>query len=476
MSSMIWLVVTLLLIVVFSAVWKIHPVPVLLGAGMFYGVMTGKTPEESLRGLADGFGGTMGKIGFIIIAGTVIGVFMEKRGAVPLLAEKMIRATGRKNVPLAMAGIGFVTSLTIFCDSAFVILSGLCRKVCRKAGFPIAVGAGALAVGLLSSHCMVPPMPGPTAAVGLLGADMGLSILFGLAAAASAAVVGWLFSLYNGRGVLTEAEIAEAEAVKAAQRGQAAEKTESAAITASPSGEAATIPASPSGETAKITALPSGETATMTASPNGESMKNAASEGGDSGAGESAGSPLREESESETVFHGSGFRAVLPILVPLLLILIASIYKFSPEAFQMAHPHGTRTILFLGLPAVALVLGAGLAIFALGPFRGEELSVKGEIGKAILQAANILIITSAGGAFGELLRQSTADGGWVEKFSGSSPLMILLPVLVAAFIKTAQGSSTVAEKHLLKLKWSNICHWSHLLLVFLLVADAQLLR
>ncbi len=70
------LFIVLALIIFFSAVLKIHPVPVLLGAGLLWGILIKMGVAESLTVLADGFGAMMGKVGLIILAGTVIGVFM----------------------------------------------------------------------------------------------------------------------------------------------------------------------------------------------------------------------------------------------------------------------------------------------------------------------------------------------------------------------------------------------------------------
>lgn len=380
MYSVLLLTAVLLLIVLFSAVWKIHPAPVLLAAGAIFGVASGMTPEETLAQLAAGFGKTMGGIGFIIIAGTVIGLFMERRGALARLAERTLAVTGEKRIPAAISGIGFVASIAIFCDSAFVILIGLVRNICRRAGLPLAVGATALSMGLFATHCMVPPTPGPVAAAEMLGADLGRTILFGLAAALAAAVCGRFFAAAAGKGIKTDSESSASD--KLADESPVE------------------IPAGPN------------------VAPNDSSAE---------------------------IYHGATPTAAFPILLPLLMILAASVYALAAsETFQTSHAALTRAIRFAGLPVVALSVGAILAIFGLGRRRPNELTVGGTLGEAILQAANILVITSAGGAFGELLRQTPAAGSLFSEFGASGRWTIFLPLLVAAFVKTAQGSSTVA--------------------------------
>lgn len=396
MYSVLLLTAVLLLIVLFSAVWKIHPAPVLLAAGAIFGVASGMTPEETLAQLAAGFGKTMGGIGFIIIAGTVIGLFMERRGALARLAERTLAVTGEKRIPAAISGIGFVASIAIFCDSAFVILIGLVRNICRRAGLPLAVGATALSMGLFATHCMVPPTPGPVAAAEMLGADLGRTILFGLAAALAAALCGRFFAAVAGRGIQTDSE---------------------------------------SSTTDKSLDKPSDKISDKLPDDSPEKTPDKSS----------AGPKDAPNNSSAEIYRGSTPAAALPILLPLLMILAASVYALATsETFQTSHAALTRTIRFAGLPVVALSLGALLAIFGLGRRRPNELTVGGTLGEAILQAANILVITSAGGAFGELLRQTPAAGSLFSEFGASGRWTIFLPLLVAAFVKTAQGSSTVA--------------------------------
>jgi gluconate:H+ symporter, GntP family len=89
--------------------------------------------------------------------------------------------------------------LPIFCDSGFIVLSGLNHSLSRRSGASMAVMAGALATSLYAVHCLVPPHPGITAAVGLAGGNTGSVMLLGIALAVPAALVGYLWSIREGR-------------------------------------------------------------------------------------------------------------------------------------------------------------------------------------------------------------------------------------------------------------------------------------
>jgi GntP family gluconate:H+ symporter len=71
------------------------------------------------------------------------------------------------------------------------------------------------------------------------------------------------------------------------------------------------------------------------------------------------------------------------------------------------------------------------------------LSTSGWVGEAVVAAGIIIMITAAGGAFGKVLQNSGIAKVLGQVLSGSAYLGVLLPFVIAAAIKTAQGSSTV---------------------------------
>ena len=82
--------------------------------------------------LKDGFGNTMGSIGFLIIFGAIIAVVLEKSGGALSIANYMLAKTGEKRAPAALGITGFLAGLPIFCDSGYIILSGLAKSFSAK--------------------------------------------------------------------------------------------------------------------------------------------------------------------------------------------------------------------------------------------------------------------------------------------------------------------------------------------------------
>lgn len=129
--------------------------------------------------LKSGFGNTIASIGFLIIFGAIIAVVMEKTGAAISIAEYILSKTGNKRAAQAMGITGYLVGLPIFCDSGYIILSGLANSFSKKARIAAPLVAFVLATSLFSVHCLTPTHPGALAAAEILSADIGVLILLG---------------------------------------------------------------------------------------------------------------------------------------------------------------------------------------------------------------------------------------------------------------------------------------------------------
>jgi GntP family gluconate:H+ symporter len=194
MFLIIILLVSIIFIVVSTSKFQFHPFLALLFAAIGFGLCARMPLADIVNAINDGFGGTIGSIGIVIIAGVIIGTFLEHSGGAFAMAERILKIIGEKHVPLAMSIIGYFVSIPVFADSGFVILTPLNKALSKEAKLSLACSAIALASGLIVTHCLVPPTPGPIAAAGILGADLGLVILLGMVVSVFALAVGWLFA------------------------------------------------------------------------------------------------------------------------------------------------------------------------------------------------------------------------------------------------------------------------------------------
>ncbi|TQQ71783.1 GntP family permease [Vibrio cholerae] len=136
----------------------------------------------------------------------------------------------------------------------------------------------------------------------------------------------------------------------------------------------------------------------------------------------------------------SASQAFAPIFVPILLICLGSIAKFPSFPFDQGMLF--EVLGFLGQPLTALLIGLLLAVRLLKS--ADKVAEFGErISQGITAAAPILLITGAGGAFGAVLK-ATPLGDYLGTTLSVLGVGIFMPFIVAAALKSAQGSSTVA--------------------------------
>ena len=158
--------------------------------------------EKVVATLKEGFGGTMASIGFLIIFGAIIGIILDKTGAIISIANWILSKTGQNRSAVALGLTGFITGLPIFCDSGFIILSGLAKSFSRRSGLAISFMATVLATSLYSVHCLIPPHPGATAAAAIMQTGMGNLILAGILFAIPGAIAAFLWSRWmSGKAV-----------------------------------------------------------------------------------------------------------------------------------------------------------------------------------------------------------------------------------------------------------------------------------
>ena len=135
------------------------------------------------------------------------------------------------------------------------------------------------------------------------------------------------------------------------------------------------------------------------------------------------------------------FNSLLPVIIPLILIILASIANYPTKPFgESAY---TQVIQFIGSPVISLLIGALLSFTLPKKFDRKLLSSSGWIGESILLAAPVILITGAGSVFGKML-QNSGVGDLVTTNMSDANWGIFLPFLIAFALKTAQGSTTVA--------------------------------
>jgi gluconate:H+ symporter, GntP family len=178
---------------------KVHPLIAMIIAACIAGIGGGMSTNETVDAITRGFGSTLGSIGIVIGLGVMMGRILEVSGAAEQIAFSFIKCLGKKREEWALALTGYLVSIPIFVDSAFVILYPVSKALAKKGNRPILTLGVALAGGLVVTHTMVPPTPGPLGAAGLFGVDVGAMMLLGMALAIPCVIGIVLYAQWIGK-------------------------------------------------------------------------------------------------------------------------------------------------------------------------------------------------------------------------------------------------------------------------------------
>lgn len=162
---------------------RVHALLAMLIAAAIAGISGGLTAAETVTVITKGFGSTLGSIGIVIGLGVMMGRVLEVSGAAEQIAYSFIKWLGKKREEWALAITGYIVSIPIFVDSAFVILYPLAKALAKNGKRSILTLGVALAGGLVVTHHTVPPTPEPLGVAGIFGVDVGAMILAGMSLA-----------------------------------------------------------------------------------------------------------------------------------------------------------------------------------------------------------------------------------------------------------------------------------------------------
>lgn len=189
-------VVALLFLLITRYKW--HVFLALLVPILLFAAVPGLDRAAYVDAFEVGFGKTIQSIAVVIVLGSILAEALKHTGGVERITGTMIRWVGERRMPLALTLSGFVIGIAIFSDVGYVILNPLVHSAALKTGVNMSVMATGLVGAMQATHAMVPPTPGPLAAVALVDADVGKVILFGGLATLVSSLAGWAFAMLVG--------------------------------------------------------------------------------------------------------------------------------------------------------------------------------------------------------------------------------------------------------------------------------------
>jgi len=165
---------------IFLTYKKVSPFLSLLIVALLAGLAFGMQPDTLLKAVKAGVGSTLGDVILIICLGAILGKILELSGAATRIANTLISSFGIKNIQWAVLLTGFLVGIPLFYNAGFIILVPLIFSIARTAKLPLLYIAIPMAAGLSTTHCFLPPHPGPMFLVGAFKADLGKTLMYGL--------------------------------------------------------------------------------------------------------------------------------------------------------------------------------------------------------------------------------------------------------------------------------------------------------
>ncbi|ESQ75200.1 gluconate:H+ symporter [Asticcacaulis sp. AC402] len=147
-----------------------------IAAALMLGMPLGAIPKSVEKGIGD----MLGSLAVLLALGAVFGKVIADSGAAQKIAKVLVRLFGASRMPIALSLTGFIVGIPLFYNVGFVLMVPLIFSLVRQSGKGVVYIAIPLMAGLSIAHGFLPPHPSPTAIVPMFGADMGLTLIYGL--------------------------------------------------------------------------------------------------------------------------------------------------------------------------------------------------------------------------------------------------------------------------------------------------------
>lgn len=358
MMPIIIVTCSILFLLLLVIVFRISAFFSLIITSLAVGVALGMPFSSVVASVEKGMGDTLGSLTLILGFGAMLGKLIADGGGVHRISTSLIDLFGLRNVQWAVVLIGFAVGIPMFYNVGFVILIPFVFAIAARTGLPLIYVGLPMLASLSVTHGYLPPHPGPTAIGALYKADMGRTLIYGVAVAIPAIILGGVvFSRLVGG---------------------------------------------------------------LRPNPPAQFMSSEAPQEG----------PL------------PGFWvSLLTGLLPVVLIALASVLAMVMPADAFL----TTAASFVGNPVIALLISVFVAVYTMGITRGKRMKdVMDSLEDAVRNIAMILFIIGAAGAFKEVLVASGVGDHIARSASALRLSPLVLVWAIAATIRVALGSATVA--------------------------------
>lgn len=357
--------IAVLLLLIIKA--RVHAFIALVIVSVITALAAGIMPGDLIDVLYDGFGSTLASVALLVGLGAMLGRMLELSGGAEVLTDALIRLFGEKRAPFALGVTSLLFGFPIFFDAGLVVMLPIIFTIARRLGGSLLLYAMPAAMAFSAMHIFVPPHPGPVAASGLLGANVGLVLICGIIIAIPAwYLTGYLFGLIIGKRI----------------------------------------------DVAVPTVLSAG----------------------------------KDDSYADFASRPKLGHVIFLLVLPLVLIFLNTGLNFAGEAGWVdIESVFISSLRLLGETPIALLITVVIAMWLLGWKQKKDQSlIETVVDSALGPVCSIILITGAGGMFGGVLRASGIGDSLADSLSALGLPVIVAGFVIAAIVRVAQGSATVA--------------------------------
>ncbi len=341
---------------------KVHAFVSLVIVSAATALATGIPYSKIMPEMLNGFGGTLASVALLVGLGAMIGKVLEQSGGAQVLADTLIRVLGEKRAPLALGIASLLFAFPIFFDAGLVVMLPVVLSVGKRLGGSLLRYALPATGAFSVMHVFLPPHPGPVAASGILGANVGMLVFVGIIIALPTWYLSsYLFGLYCG----------------------------------------------------KKWQVPVPDL-------------------------------FKDESNNGKVIVPPKFRTVLGILLtPVILIFLNTGITTLQSTGALPQNDILSFITIFGQTPIALLITLLECLLVFHKEFGMK-ALEGLCEKALGPICSVVLVTGAGGMFGGILRASGIGDALAGTLSDLGIPVILAAFIIAACLRVAQGSATVA--------------------------------
>ncbi len=180
MSPVLILVIGIVLLLLLVSAVKLNAFTALILTALFIGFCNDMAAPRVVAAISKGVGDILGSVITVLGFGVMLGSILTETGATRQISDRLLSIFGAKRAKLAICITSFCVGLALFYNAGFVVLIPLVFAVAHKTGLPVVYLGIAMAAPLSITHGFLPPHPGPAVIANIFGANMGLTLLYGL--------------------------------------------------------------------------------------------------------------------------------------------------------------------------------------------------------------------------------------------------------------------------------------------------------